>query len=1064
MADPESSAEHVARLVNSHHSAPSPIPPASSSINTLSRPPPALTFPRSPSNGPTSPQSALSASRPLAFESTYAAPPSSCSAALSLFPSQPSTSSTPARTREASPSPEQATTPLPVLMTTLSAVDGESVLCLAVEEAEGAEATRGRTQRGGNAANGRSGGRRSRIYGGSQGGSLHVWDYDTLTPMARLTGHTGAVLALELVQERDWLISASGDGTIRVWHTVSLSLLYLIHPPHDNTGDILSLAWVPYDHLDDENAGRRPRRSEGGDGRSRKEKPTGRLFAGCQDTSIQWIDLPPIFHLAAFSSHRSGSPAPRDLAASSYFSPQSSSPPIFKAPNKFFDSLSNQEKVRARAMGVGGRGSVSSGSLASLGKEGEDWGKLQKIPPTLSMSPRGEAGISGDVDDETPRDASRAGQADEHVVELQFESENIVPFAHYGYVYCLSTAKKDDRTILVSGSGDELIRLWRPSLSDLHPLSTLEYPESSNGDAILALAVRDNTVFAGHQGGMIRIWDLDTLTCVRVLRPHKHDILALSTLGSSLFSGSADGTIQRWDSSFRLVHQWSAHDSLVLSTAVSFGKGNKLITGGNDASAKVWDITDADGSEGREAGGNGFQGQMYHTLAKLVSYRTIADSPHREECRQGALYLKRVLRTLGAETQLLPTGPNTNPIVLATFRANAAPKPNRFEAPRRKRVAVYGHYDVVQASAPELWTFDPFEMKGKDGWIYGRGVSDNKGPMLAVAAACESLRSQQALEADVVMIIEGEEETGSAGFQEAIKKNRDMIGDIDVILVSNSYWLGEDVPCLTFGLRGVIHASVKVTSDQPDLHSGIWGGTTNEPLGDLIRLIACLTGSDGRVRIPGFLDDVRKLLPEEKKLYDAVVERCTGHDRADKLAKHSHIADPIESLITRWRRPALSVHKVEVPGPAQKTLIPNSAAASISIRIVPDQSLEDIVEKLKAHLRASFADLKTRNSLTIDINHVADWWLGDLSSPYVAAMASCITSQWGLSPLFIREGGSIPSLPFLERELGADAVHFPMGTSSDSAHLPDERIRILNLENGKAIVEKWLTMLAAVNF
>lgn len=117
---------------------------------------------------------------------------------------------------------------------------------------------------------------------------------------------------------------------------------------------------------------------------------------------------------------------------------------------------------------------------------------------------------------------------------------------------------------------------------------------------------------------------------------------------------------------------------------------------------------------------------MFHTLSKLISYRTIADSPHREECRQGALYLKRVLRSLGADTSLLPTSSQTNPIVLATFRANAPPRPNRFEAPRRKRVAVYGHYDVVPATAPELWSSDPFEMNGKDGWIYGRGVSDNK--------------------------------------------------------------------------------------------------------------------------------------------------------------------------------------------------------------------------------------------------------------------------------------------------------------------------------------------------
>jgi len=166
-------------------------------------------------------------------------------------------------------------------------------------------------------------------------------------------------------------------------------------------------------------------------------------------------------------------------------------------------------------------------------------------------------------------------------------------------------------------------------------------------------------------------------------------------------------------------------------------------------------------------------GELFHTLAKFVSIKTVADSPHREDCRQGALYLKRVLRSFGAEASLLPNPiEGKNPIVLATFRANAPPRPNRFEAPRRKRVLCYGHYDVVPASAPEMWGTDPFVMHGKDGWLYGRGVSDNKGPVLAVAAAAAERRRKQEMDVDLVMVIEGEEETGSAGFQEAVRKNR----------------------------------------------------------------------------------------------------------------------------------------------------------------------------------------------------------------------------------------------------------------------------------------------------
>jgi di- and tripeptidase len=192
-------------------------------------------------------------------------------------------------------------------------------------------------------------------------------------------------------------------------------------------------------------------------------------------------------------------------------------------------------------------------------------------------------------------------------------------------------------------------------------------------------------------------------------------------------------------------------------------------------------------------------GELFHTLAKLVSYRTIADSEHREECRQGALYLKRVLREMGAETNLvswhrlspflsaaevdqvitplqLPGAPGKNPVVLATFRANAPPKPAT--TPRRKRVLYYGHYDVVSATASERWDHDPWKMSGQNGWLYGRGVTDNKGPILAIAAAASGLRRRQELEVDLVMAIEGEEETGSAGFQEAIKRNRVGFGSV----------------------------------------------------------------------------------------------------------------------------------------------------------------------------------------------------------------------------------------------------------------------------------------------
>ncbi|GJN94288.1 hypothetical protein Rhopal_007362-T1 [Rhodotorula paludigena] len=934
MSAPEASAEHVQRTANLPAAVPVPAAPA----DHVEAAPPQLDFsPRTQGAWGTPGWSALSASRPLDFHPAISKLPTPPTALASGGGREGGAAHSPAALpMDGQRAPAAADVRLPTLLSTLSASDDESILCIAVEEQHSSEGCP-RDQRAmdykGRGAAGDALMHGGRVYGGSQGGSIH------------------------LVPARDWLISASSDGTVRVWHTPTLSLLYLLHPPHDNIGDILSLAWIPTDLLEeDDHAGHRRGTGLNLAGGSGTKGSTGRLYAGCQDTSIQWIDLPPAH---VHSTQPPGSPllAASHTSTSGYFSTGSPhSPPIFKAPNKFFDSVSQADKNRARVVGasaggIGGLHSASTGSLITLGA------RASTSYPGTPDEGKGAASSSRD----SPK--LEGGEA----IELQFQAECIVPFAHFGYV---------------------------------------------------------------------------------------HDILTLSVLSSSLYSGSANGTLQRWDlRTFKLVHEWEAKCSIVLSSETrKKGSGDDgkgwLLTGGNDASLKVWDVEDDSDSSPIEPADRGFQGkslstsELFHTLAKFISIKTIADEAHREDCRQGALYLKRVLRELGADTVLLPGAADKNPIVLATFRANASPKPNRFEAPRRKRVLHYGHYDVVPASAPELWSHDPFTMTGQDGWLYGRGVSDNKGPVLAVAAAAAELRRKQEMEIDLVMVIEGEEETGSAGFQQAIRQNRDLIGDIDVILVSNSYWLGEDVPCLTFGLRGVIHARVKVESSNPDLHSGLWGGVTSEPLNDLIRVLASLTDADGRVRIPGFLDDVRKLEASEQRLYDRLVERTDGIDRCKKTAPHDTAMDPMKSLINRWRQPALSVHKVEVPGGAQKSLIPNSAFASVSLRIVPDQSLEDIVEKLKAHLRKSFAVLRTSNSISIEINHVADWW--------------------GIEPLFIREGGSIPSLPFLEAEFGAEAVHFPMGTSSDSAHLPDERIRVLNLENGKAIVGKWFTQIASL--
>ncbi|KDE08577.1 hypothetical protein MVLG_01350 [Microbotryum lychnidis-dioicae p1A1 Lamole] len=1073
-------------------------------------------------SSPTS-SSSLSNTRPLSAAVSSSSPSASTSMSPSPWSATPSSAASepPAAEARLTPSSEGGAKE-PTLLSTLSANDEESLLCLCVAQGDAnvASVGVGGGARAGSSSSPSSSSVSGRVYAGSQGGSIHVWSLASLSRIARLSGHTGAVLALETVNENGWLISASGDGTIRVWHTPTLSPLFLIHPPHDNVGDIFSLVYVPDRFISDDppdsassedhghdheqspvhqraktiwehdgkpssfkNApGRGPSKERNipdNSAQNSHARGGGRLFAGCQDTSLQWIDLPALpssTHAAPsdFPTSRTPTPIP------SFPSPglASSSPPIHRAPNKFFDNYD----LKSRAIPLLGspghttpitstpRANTRSSSLTDL--QGSSLAASGKHAVT--------AGASG----------AFAANGGDGSIDLQISEDCIATFAHYGYIYCLTSSCSNDSPIVISGSGDSLIRLWSPHRSSLSLIHTLHPPPSAppTSEAILSLATHPTlpTLFAGHQGGLITIWDLDTFQSLRILTPHTYDVLSMVCLErGELYAGDSGGGVTRCDKAFTVVQRWQAagdtHDSrregAVLGMALTDGnrrdKGSEavagrksLFTGGNDRFLKAWDLVEPpELTKEQEAAQSdkGFQGELFHLLSRFVAYKSIASLPklHAEECRQTALYLKRVLRSFGASVaQVIPNEvEGKNPFVFAQFLANALPKVDSAGAPilRRKRVLFYGHYDVVAADEEkEGWTHDPWKLTGKDGWLYGRGVTDNKGPILAIASAASSLQLSQSLPVDLVMILEGEEETGSAGFQEVIRKHRSLIGDIDVIFVSNSYWIGEDIPCVTFGLRGVIHASLKISSNQPDLHSGISGGVVSEPLVDMVRILSTLTSPTGQILIPNFNASVRALAPAEDALYDRIIDRCSPL----LLTKGSHELDPKKSLIDRWRQPALSIHAVTTSSPS-KALIPSSAESKLSIRIVPDQSLEEVIESLKRHLKDAFARLRTHNRLQIEINHTSTFWLASPHSPANTLLAECIHGAWGIEPLFIREGGSIPSLPFLEAEFDADAVHFPMATGQANAHLGDEKIRFEHLEKGRSIVGEWLRRLDA---
>ena len=352
-----------------------------------------------------------------------------------------------------------------------------------------------------------------------------------------------------------------------------------------------------------------------------------------------------------------------------------------------------------------------------------------------------------------------------------------------------------------------------------------------------------------------------------------------------------------------------------------------------------------------------------------------------------------------------------------------------------KTILFYGHYDVVGADNNQpKWRTDPFHLTSVDGYLYGRGVSDNKGPILAAVYAAADLVRRKALGCDVVFVIEGEEESGSQGFERAIRENKDLIGNVDWILLANSYWLDDHIPCLTYGLRGVVHANLIVTSDHPDLHSGIDGSSLlDEPLKDLSLLLSRFIGRKGHINFPNFYDPVAKLTKAEEQRFQAITEAM--------LPLHPQIEDReafTKSLMYRWREPSFTVHSIEVPSNKNTaTTISSRAKATLSIRIVPNQSADEVAAALTIFAQEQFDLLDSQNELTVEITGKSDPWLGDPDNEIFGTLAESISAAWTPDPSEKRHQYPPPHGRTMFRPFGAELSRID---SSDSVASHIDRI------------------------
>lgn len=436
-------------------------------------------------------------------------------------------------------------------------------------------------------------------------------------------------------------------------------------------------------------------------------------------------------------------------------------------------------------------------------------------------------------------------------------------------------------------------------------------------------------------------------------------------------------------------------------------------------------------------------------LSELIEFLRIpsvsADPAHNEDMRRAAAWLEAKLSSLGFEAEVIPTP--GHPIVYA----------ERVVDPQAATVLVYGHYDVQPADPLELWKTPPFEPTLRDGRLYARGSSDDKGQVFAHIAAVESLGN--ALPVNVKFAIEGEEEVGFGNLVPWLKSNLGRLG-ADVLVVSDSSMLAPGQPALTYGLRGIALMEVRLQGAARDLHSGTYGGGAPNPIHAAAWMITRLKGEDGSIQIPGFYAKVRPASEAERAMYTEL-----PFDEGEFAAAIGATAMPGEEgygLLERlWVRPTLDVNGIwgGYQGEGSKTVIPAKAGFKLSMRLVPDQDPHEIYALVKAYLGAI---LPAGYSMEVVSQGEGKPVVTEFDSPAMRAAAAALERVWGKKPVFNRMGGSVPIVADFQELLGIPIVMMGFGLDDDNLHSPNEKFDLVNFEKAIEASREFLLEFAKV--
>ncbi len=429
------------------------------------------------------------------------------------------------------------------------------------------------------------------------------------------------------------------------------------------------------------------------------------------------------------------------------------------------------------------------------------------------------------------------------------------------------------------------------------------------------------------------------------------------------------------------------------------------------------------------------RGDFEEQLKALIRIPSVSAQPqHDPDTRRAAAMVRDDLAAMGLSAELIET--KRHPLVYAEWLG----------APGQPTLLIYGHYDVQPPEPLEPWISPPFEPTVRNGNLYARGATDDKGQMLTHLKAAEAwLKTAGRLPVNVKFLIEGEEEVGGASLEEYVTNHADRLA-CDYAVISDSSQLAPGMPAITYGLKGLAYFELLVQGANRDLHSGTYGGAVANPINALCEILATLKGLDGRIQISGFYDSVKPLEDWERAAFARL-----PFSEADFQAELAVSALTGESGYTtlerKWARPTCDINGIfgGYSGPGPKTVLPCKAGAKLSFRLVPDQDPKTVDRQFRSHVAKVCPPGVTYEIIT---HHGAPAVLVDVDTPGVRAAMRAVEVGFGTKPVFIREGGSIPVVGLIKQRLGVDTLLLGWGQNDDNLHGPNEKFSLADFHRG----------------